>query len=175
MQASFEAGLNMNPLPYIAPPQDSLGYNTNSLNTGLDNLAQDANVTLIVTFGGLMPCAAIAHSARPFISLIGGLGAPGFFYPPHTNFFGCISLESFVLDEVRISWLHTQGFAAANIGLLYNSHSVMGAQEVAAWGGGQPVDAVNGWNNPTRFGDDFNNFGGGIVAIVPISTDTGII
>jgi hypothetical protein len=171
MQASFDAGLNMSPLPYIAPPQDGLGYGTSSLNAGLDNLAQDSNVSLIVTFGGLMPClAAIAHSARPFISLVGGLGAPGFVNPPNNRFLGCISLDSFVLDEVRIAWLHTQGYAAANIGLLYNSQSVMGPLEAAAWGGGQTVDAVNGWNNPTHFDQDFDNFGGAITAIV-ISAD----
>jgi hypothetical protein len=171
MQARFEAGLNTHPLPYIAPPQDSLGYDTTALNMGLDNLNNDPNVSLIVTFGGnIVSDAAIHHAVRPpFISLVGGVIVT----PPQNQFWGCVSLESFVLDSVRLAWLNTQGFVSANVGLLYNSHSFMHAQELAAWaaaGGGQVVDATNGWNNPTHFGDDFNNFGGGITAVV-ISAD----
>jgi hypothetical protein len=46
----------------------------------------------------------------------------------------------------------------------------MANQELAAWGGGQTVDATNGWNNPANFNLDFNNFGGGINAVV-VSAD----
>jgi hypothetical protein len=172
MQSSFLTGLNQATAPTLNI-QDKKGYGQ-----GLQDavtLLVTQNVDLIVTFGGLIACKAaqLKDTTIPFISLVGGIPS-GFTAPPSGVFVGCVSLESFTLDVVRLSWLNNiRLIAPANVGLLYNSHSVMAQQEVTNWQaahGGQAVDAVNGWKNPTQFGADFSTFGAGIQAVV-VSAD----
>jgi hypothetical protein len=171
MQTAFQSGLGMNPLPSIYPDVNQ-GFTTNRLNTALNNIAAN-NATLIVTFGGLIACnAAINHPVGnpniPFISLVGDASV----FAVGGNFRGCVSLESFALDSVRIAWLITQGFPANAIGLYYNPNSAMANRELAGWTGGQTVPAANASANPTQqnFTADLITFGPGIRAIV-VSAD----
>jgi hypothetical protein len=170
MQTSFLAGLNT-----------SAHFNILE-DKGYGRALRDAAVTLegsgadlIVTFGGLIACEAAkqAGGSIKFISLIGGL-SPGFIQPVDGNFVGCCNLQSFTHDGPRINWLVNNGKAAnaQNVGLLYNSHSVMGPVEAspAHWTGGAVVDAVNGWTDPANFPRDFTGFPANIQAIV-ISAD----
>jgi hypothetical protein len=160
MQASFNAGLNANPPP---PPYTHIeangGYHGN-LHTGLNHLLADSKVTLIVTFGGLMPYReANTNSTKQFISLIGGR-LPGFVNPPSGNFIGCCDLQSIDYTS-RITWLSTAAnfpagpgpFSPENIGLLYNSDSDMADN---LWpGAGQSVDDKT---TPGNFAADFGRF-----------------
>jgi hypothetical protein len=173
MQNSFMAGLNMAASPPTLNIQDKKGYGKQLLDAATYLVGQ--NVDLIATFGGLIACAAAQKkdATVPFISLVGAVpsGTPA---PGTAPFSGCVSLESFTLDVVRLSWLsNIQMYAPATVGLLYNSNSTMANQELAAWksaNGGQAVDATNGWADPTQFGNDFSKFGGSIQAVV-ISAD----
>jgi len=179
MQTSFLAGLNMNPVPNFII-LDKRTYAAVPLQNAVDALIA-APVDLIVTFGGLVAWNAAwvrtpAHGIR-FISLIGGQPAAGFTPPPSGLFVGCCDLQSYSQNLIRINWLraHVAGVGnnPANIGLLYGSHSVMRTDELNAWiaaGGGQRVDATNGYTNPATFNVDFNGFLPGITAIV-ISAD----
>jgi hypothetical protein len=170
MQTSFLAGFKTTAHFNIL---DERGYGQ-----GLRDAAvalENSGANLIVTFGGLIACNAAKQAGGniKFISLIGGL-PPGFLPPVDGNFVGCCNLQSFTHDGPRITWLVNNAKAAnaQNVGLLYNSHSVMGPLEASAqyWTGGAVVDAVNGWNNPANFPQDFAGFPANIQAIV-ISAD----
>jgi hypothetical protein len=170
MQTSFLAGLNMTANFDIL---DDRGYGPKLAAAAATLASSGANI--IVTFGGLIACNAMKHAggSTKFISLIGGL-PPGFVPPVDGNFVGCCNLQSFTQDGLRVTWLVANGKAAnaQNVGLLYNSHSVMGPVEASApnWTGGRTVDAVNGWGNPANFPQDFAAFPANIQAIV-ISAD----
>jgi hypothetical protein len=170
MQTSFLAGLNM---PAHFNILEDKGYGQDLRDAAVTLEGSGAN--LIVTFGGLVACDAAKHAGGSikFISLIGGLPS-GFIPPVDGNFVGCCSLQSFTHDGPRITWLVNNAKAAnaQNVGLLYNSHSVMGPVEASPpnWTGGAVVDAVNGWTDPANFPRDFAGFPGNIQAIV-ISAD----
>jgi hypothetical protein len=170
MQTSFLAGLNT--LAHF-DILDDRGYGQPLLDAAVS--LEGSGASLIVTFGGLVACRAAEQAGGniKFISLIGGL-PPGFTPPVNGNFVGCCNLQSFTHDGPRVTWLVNNGKAASaqNVGLLYNSHSVMGPLEAAApnWTGGAVVDAANGWTNPANFPRDFAGFPKNIQAIV-ISAD----
>jgi hypothetical protein len=170
MQTSFLAGFNMTANFNI---MDDRGYGQPLRAAATSLEASGADV--IVTFGGLVACNAAKQAVGhiKFISLIGGF-PPGFIPPVDGNFVGCCNLQSFTQDRARIAWLVGNGKAANahNVGLLYNSHSVMGPTEASAtnWTGGTVVDAVNGWANPANFPQDFAGFPANIQAIV-VSAD----
>jgi hypothetical protein len=174
MQKAFEDGIKtiINPLPYIHnPPLDKLGYKAANLAAALATLLGDGQVTLIVTFGGLIACgAAKGNNQKSVISLIGGT-LPNY-TPPSGMFVGCCNLQSFTQDGPRITWLVNNGHAAAaaNVGLLYNPQSVMANDETQSWTGGTTVAANNGVANPANFGLDFAQFPANIQAVV-ISAD----
>jgi hypothetical protein len=153
-------------------------FNTHEVDIGYDHLAKavtdlNGHVDLIVTFGGIIAYnAAIAGATVNFISLIGGKPPAGNWTEPPTGFFkGCCDLLSYSTDVDRVNWLvKTIPTVAGNVGLLYNSHSNMGPTEAKNFTGGQTVNATNGWNDPTAFDQDFDQFDDDIRAVV-ISAD----
>jgi hypothetical protein len=177
MQTSFQAGYqSVGALPYLTFI-DKVGYKSAKLRPALNTLLNNAQVTLIVTFGGLVVNnVAQAYSTKTFISLIGGQPTVN---PPSGYFAGCCDLESYARDADRVAALtnpqnasHFPGggaFQAANIGLLYNSHSSMSQDELDTWSelnAGTAVDATNGVGNPSNFSLDFNQFPQNIQSIV---------
>jgi hypothetical protein len=181
MQTAFGAGyVTVGALPntFVA---DKAGYQSAKLRTALHTLLNNPQVTLIVTFGGLIAYnVAQAYSTMTFISLVGGRPSIN---PPLGYFAGCCDLESYTGDAARVAVLtnpanggHFPGgsaFQAADIGLLYDSQSAMAQDELATWGTlntGAAVDATNGVANPSNFGLDFNQFPQNIQAVV-VSAD----
>jgi hypothetical protein len=159
-QQDFMAGLNIPNLP--APSiEDNLGYSFQALSTAAGEFDNDSSIGLVITCGGLIAWNAAMNSLtnKSFISLIGG--TPGNFPTNAQNkFIGCVNLNTYGADGMRISYLIKNGInSKTDICLLYNPNSLMATAEIATsnWGGATPVPATNGLGDPTKFSLDFNN------------------
>jgi hypothetical protein len=148
---------------------DGLGYDKPTLRQKFQDLNVDTSVALVVTVGGLIIFkVADNRSTKPFISLVGG--------KPDSHggsFLGGVSLQSFLMNTLRLDHLDDLGFRKQEVGLFQNPNSDMADKEKNHWRGGEVrrggVDA-NGNNDPNAFANDLTLFASGIKAIV-ISAD----
>jgi hypothetical protein len=151
---AFEAALNpvtKPPTPPIVPSY----YPDNGYNNKLNAAIGAVNAGLLVTLGGLVSFnSAQTNAITKFISLVGGTppdgkGAPFPTPAAGSNFWGCVSLESYAHNLDRIQYLGTQPqaprqggpYQPADITLLYDPRSGMSGAEVAGWTGGPLVQA----------------------------------
>ena len=148
---------------------DDLGYDRPALRQKFEQLNGDTSVALVVTVGGLIIFkVADNRSTKKFISLVGG--------KPDSHggsFLGGVSLQSFLMNALRLAHLDDLGYRKNEIGLFQNPNSDMAAKEQNHWRGGEVrqggVDA-NKNNDPNTFATDLSLFASGIKAIV-ISAD----
>ena len=148
---------------------DGLGYDKPTLRQKFLDLNGDNSVALVVTVGGLIIFkVADNRSTKSFISLVGG--------KPDSHggsFLGGVSLQSFLMNTLRLDHLEDLGFRKQEVGLFQNPNSDMADKEKNRWRGGEVrrggVDG-NGNNDPNAFANDLTLFASGIKAIV-ISAD----
>jgi len=148
---------------------EGLGYGRPALRQEFQTLNGDTSVALVVTVGGLIGFkVADNQSTKPFISLVGG--------KPDSHggsFLGGVSLQSFLMNALRLEHLDELGFRKNEVGLFQNPNSDMADKEKRRWKGGEVrrggVD-TNGNNDPNAFANDLTLFASGIKAIV-ISAD----
>src|SRR6266853_1612724 len=113
---------------------ENKGYDDLNLGPAIGTLNGIPNLKLIVTVGGaITESAAERLGAIDYISLTGGTFGllPG---QPGGNFKGGASLESFLTNRGRIKHqTETFNIQPANIGLLYNTNSLMTPVETSSW------------------------------------------
>lgn len=163
----FDVGLNGAPR---GRPSDKIGYVPGNIITAKDGIR--ASCQVIATVGGSVMLQALQAEPKQkmpsFVSLVGEVPPGGL----AGSCKGGVSLESIALNAARKNYLKSLGgaYTDATICLYANYNSEMHADEVNAWGGGNPVylsnvaqpNNVNNANNCTQ---DFN--GGGVRAQIP--------
>jgi hypothetical protein len=179
LKTAFESGLNQGMAAgnVITPAYfPALGYGA-----GLDAQIKTFKTGLVVTLGGLVSyLSAQGNATTQFVSLVGGtptlngiaFPTPG--TPAGTEFYGCVSLESYggnTGNPSRMQYLATApnpprlsgNFAPGQICLLFNPNSIMHVAETSAWtaaGGAAPVQGgvdANGKNSNKFYATAFGN------------------
>jgi hypothetical protein len=175
MAAAFNAGLGLTPTQtfppglgqaYIPPALDDLKFKAPAIQTAIQQLNNDPDIGLIVTFGGNFTWnVANQFATKPFISLIGSI-LPNM--QMSAFFAGGVTLDSFEADAARINDLVNvkPKVQASNIWLLYDPRTLMAPAEVNNWTGGGTTQATNGIIDPTKFGLDFANIPNTAKAVV---------
>jgi hypothetical protein len=175
MTTAFDAGLGLTPTQtfppgpgqvYIPPALADLRFKAQAIQTAIQQLNADADIGLIVTFGGNFTWnVANQFATKPFISLLGGV-LPNM--QMSAFFAGGVTLDSFETDTARISDLVNvkPKVQASNIWLLYDPRTLMAQAEVNNWTGGGTTPATNGIKDPLAFGLDFANIPNTAKAVV---------
>jgi hypothetical protein len=156
--------------------KEAIGYRQDKLIQEIGKFNRDNQIGLIATVGGLTAYkaadiyAAINPGCKPFISLIGGLPTP-----PGPKFYGGVSLQSYLSNGARVTYLGTLGHSASQVCLFYNPNSATQAAEIGSWpaGAANPVPGglnANGENDSSTYGADFGKIPAGVTAVV-VSAD----
>jgi hypothetical protein len=151
---------------YIPPALDKLKFQPQDIITAIQQHNDDADIGLIVTFGGNFTWSiANQYATKPFISLLGGV-LPNMQMSPF--FAGGVTLNSYETDPARIADLVNvkPKVLASEIWLLYDPRTLMANQELKNWTGGGTIPATNGIGDPTKFNLDFENIPNAAKAVV---------
>jgi hypothetical protein len=164
IQGAFQAGVHAVGGAAAGAPvvtHVSQGYGMN-LKGAISRIVPAGN-DILVTLGGLVSfVAALEYSRLDFISLVGGTVSVGGDPFPAAGtrgvaggyFRGCVSLETYASDPVRIHYLNQNfNYAQDQITLLYNPNSYMAATQVSYWPTNAQRGGVdgNGANNNSFF------------------------
>jgi hypothetical protein len=140
LETNFRKGVNNDGWCDASGPLDKLGYDKKALAGAVSSLSSNPEVGLLVTVGGVAPAiAALRHSTKPFISLVGGTIAefPGTIAG---NFCGGVTLETFAHNNERFN--HLTGvngkpphhhFTPSQICLLINPDTACATDEMGLW------------------------------------------
>jgi hypothetical protein len=157
----FENALNTGGIN-ITPTYNDNGGTGLGYGSLLDAAVHSPTSGLLVTLGGLVAFNfAIADSQTKFISLIGGtpqMNGNPFPAPANgINFWGAVSLESYVGNTARIRYLGRppNSYQPGQITLLYNPNSAMSNIEIQNWPNTniQPAGVDPNANNSDQYYD----------------------
>lgn len=168
LRNAFKSGLN-NPNVTIKT-KFALSYNQAKLKREIEQFNNNSAIGLIITLGGLVAYnVAAAFATKPFLSLVGAAPAPA-----PAKCLGGVTLQSYLSDPLRVTYLEGKGFSELQIGLFYNPNSVMANDEKARWTGATPpipggVDA-SGENSSAVYPANFAGIPSNITALV-VSAD----